>query len=57
MSCKHDPRETKGPIGMYHCPECGQMVIAGIEHIDYDSPDDSPFGNEELDMSYLSNDR
>lgn len=31
--CTHDPRIMKGlPIGMYHCPECGMMVIAGIEH-------------------------
>jgi len=35
--CSHDPRELKGqPIGMYHCPECGEMVIAGIAHPDYD---------------------
>lgn len=20
------------PIGMYHCPECGAMLLAGIEH-------------------------
>ena len=23
------------PIGMFHCPWCGEMVLAGIEHIDY----------------------
>ena len=33
--CPHDPRETTGPIGMYHCPECGEMVVAGMEHPDY----------------------
>ncbi len=33
--CSHDPRETTGPIGMYHCPECGKMVVAGMEHPNY----------------------
>lgn len=23
------------PIGQYHCPYCGEMVIAGMDHIDY----------------------
>jgi hypothetical protein len=23
------------PIGMFHCPWCGEMVLAGMEHIDY----------------------
>ena len=35
MVCLHDPRETTGAIGMYHCPECGEMVLAGMEHPDY----------------------
>jgi hypothetical protein len=31
--CPYDPREMTGkPIGMFHCPVCGQMVIAGMEH-------------------------
>lgn len=31
--CPHDPRVLLGePIGMYHCPECGEMVIAGLPH-------------------------
>jgi len=35
--CKHDPRQYLGyPMGMYHCPECGEMVIAGLDHPDYD---------------------
>ena len=34
--CPHDPRQYLGaPIGMYHCPECGEMVLAGMEHPDY----------------------
>lgn len=34
-NCTHDPKETLGPIGMYHCPECYEMVVAGIEHPNY----------------------
>ncbi|HLF13223.1 MAG TPA: hypothetical protein VJA26_18640 [Gammaproteobacteria bacterium] len=31
--CPHDPRALAGaPIGMYHCPECGEMVLAGLAH-------------------------
>lgn len=41
-SCQYDPRETAGlPIGMYHCPECGEMVLAGVEHPDYSILDES----------------
>ncbi len=33
MTCTHDPRLYKGyPVGMYHCPECGEMVVSGVEH-------------------------
>lgn len=32
-SCPHDPLELAGkPIGMYHCPSCGMMVVAGCPH-------------------------
>ena len=32
-ACPHDPRALAGkPIGMYHCPDCGDMVIAGLPH-------------------------
>jgi hypothetical protein len=31
--CEEDPRDLLGqPIGMYHCPDCGTMVLAGITH-------------------------
>lgn len=31
-----DPQRLVGaPLGMYHCPYCGAMVMAGIPHIDY----------------------
>ncbi len=23
------------PLGQYHCPYCGAMVMAGVMHIDY----------------------
>ena len=26
------------PIGMFHCPYCGEMVLAGIVHPDYYDP-------------------
>lgn len=31
--CEHDPRDTKGAIGMYHCSVCGDMQVAGMRHI------------------------
>jgi hypothetical protein len=36
-----DPQQLKGaPLGMYHCPYCGDMVMAGMDHVDYkDDPD------------------
>ena len=34
--CPHKPEELKGqPIGMYHCPICGEMVLAGVKHPNY----------------------
>ena len=43
MKCSYDPSPLIGlPIGMFHCPECGEMVVAGIEHPDYDLLDDPP---------------
>lgn len=30
--CPGDPSSVEGPIGMYHCPYCGNMVIAGARH-------------------------
>jgi hypothetical protein len=31
-----DPIQLVGaPIGQYHCPYCGEMVIAGMNHVDY----------------------
>jgi predicted RNA-binding Zn-ribbon protein involved in translation (DUF1610 family) len=34
--CTYDPKEMAGkPIGMFHCPECGEMVLAGMDHPPY----------------------
>lgn len=31
-----DPQQLVGaPIGQYHCPYCGAMVMAGMQHLDY----------------------
>jgi hypothetical protein len=31
--CTEKPEELMGqPLGMYHCPDCGAMVIAGLPH-------------------------
>lgn len=31
-----DPLALVGqPIGQYHCPYCGSMVMAGVPHLDY----------------------
>lgn len=31
-----EPQQLVGaPMGQYHCPYCGAMVMAGLEHIDY----------------------
>jgi len=32
-TCNEKPEERRGePIGMYHCPDCGAMLIAGLPH-------------------------
>lgn len=33
MICTYDPRPLALlPIGMFHCPECGDIVLAGMPH-------------------------
>ena len=34
------------PIGMFHCPWCGEMVLAGQPHVDYPAID---WENQEYD--------
>lgn len=32
-NCAEKPEKLAGqPIGQYHCPDCGAMVVAGVEH-------------------------
>jgi hypothetical protein len=32
-NCAEKPETLIGkPIGQYHCPDCGAMVMAGMEH-------------------------
>ena len=32
-NCEEKPETLLGqPLGQYHCPDCGAMVIAGIPH-------------------------
>lgn len=34
-NCAEKPELLKGaPIGQYHCPDCGAMVLAGLPHPD-----------------------
>lgn len=46
--CDYDPRELAGmPIGMFHCPKCGDMVLAGLAHPvpdDFDDDEDMEEG-------------
>lgn len=38
-----DPQQRAGqPMGQYHCPYCGAMVLAGVEHLDYNGLDGGP---------------
>ena len=31
--CAEKPERLSGqPIGQYHCPDCGAMVLAGLKH-------------------------
>ena len=31
-SCTFDPSVINGALGMFHCPACGEMQIAGMPH-------------------------
>lgn len=31
-NCSEKPEAVTGPIGMYHCPDCGTMLLAGHPH-------------------------
>lgn len=39
LPCPEDPLLLAGqPIGMYHCPECGMMVVAALPHLSPNAP-------------------
>lgn len=41
VPCPEDPLALLGqPIGMYHCPYCGMMVLAGLPHLSPSAPAD-----------------
>lgn len=44
LTCDFDPTDVKGPIGMFHCPQCGEMVVAGRAHPDYSVLAEQPEG-------------
>ncbi len=56
--CPYDPTVLAGfPIGMLHCPQCGCMVLAGLDHppcdidfCDYGIVIDYPTDPESLDL-------
>ena len=32
-TCDEKPEQLSGqPVGQYHCPDCGAMVVAGLPH-------------------------
>ena len=31
-TCEEKPETVRGPIGQYHCPDCGAMLLAGYPH-------------------------
>lgn len=53
--CQFDPTmPTYGAIGMFHCPECGEMVMAGVKHPDYSRLDE--WTREPIDYAIGSGD-
>lgn len=52
-TCPYDPRTCPGQVGMHHCPECGNMVIAGMAHPDYDAHDEHLLRMTRLDVGDL----
>jgi len=40
--CPENPMKLAGmPIGMYHCPICGMMLVAGIPDKDHESGEET----------------
>lgn len=48
MQCDYDPTQDTG--GQFHCPFCGEMVVAGMPHPDWEAMEDPNWpGWDELD--------
>jgi hypothetical protein len=45
--CTYDPQAVTGPIGMFHCPECGCMQLAGMKHLLPCDPDECQLADPE----------
>jgi hypothetical protein len=56
--CTFDPMEyANEPIGMFHCPKCGEMVLSGMPHPDYEKciePKNGMFFSIDLKSLYKS---
>lgn len=45
--CLEDPKKLAGqPLGMYHCPICGVMQMAGMEHLPPEDDYEATYGRE-----------
>lgn len=54
QKCTFDPTTVHGAVGMFHCPDCGDMQIAGLPHIAMDDLDTSELkpvaGDDDSDL-------
>ena len=46
VTCTYDPTNDLG--GMFHCPECGEMILAGAPHPDYSLLENEPMATPEM---------
>lgn len=58
--CPYEPEQMLGqPIGMFHCPVCGEMVLAGMSHPKPLTAEDLAFldklGSTESDVNVVEN--
>lgn len=45
-----EPQQLGGtPMGQYHCNYCGEMNVAGMQHVDYTNFDWDEFGKAEAE--------
>jgi ribosomal protein L37AE/L43A len=55
--CSFDPTKDidKHALGMYHCPECGEMVMSNVPHPNYDLLNNPPKEESITLPLYLTN--